>query len=107
MGGNTQFRKPVNVKLRDAWSLEDKDFTPWLAGRRDAPAFRLESGRMCVMLSRDRQACAVVGRSGVDQLLAEFPDAAPIFLDEPEKFLDGWEANSLVLDHLVNYRLEI
>jgi hypothetical protein len=75
-----------------------------LAGRRDATAFHLEAGRMCVMLSRHRQACIVVGRAGADRLLAEFPDADPIFLDEPEKFPDGWEANSLVLDYLSGFR---
>lgn len=71
-----------------------------LAGRRDATAFHLESGRMCVMLSRHRQACIVVGRAGTDRLLAEFPDSDPVFLDEPEKFPDGWEANFEVLRHL-------
>lgn len=75
-----------------------------LAGRRDATAFRLEAGRMCVMLSRHRHACVVVGRAGAEQLLADFPDADPVFLDEPEKFPDGWEANSLVLQHLANFR---
>jgi superfamily I DNA and/or RNA helicase len=75
-----------------------------LAGRRDATAFHLEAGRMCVMLSRHRQACIVVGRGGADRLLAEFPDSDPIFLEEPEKFPDGWEANSLVLDHLAQFR---
>jgi hypothetical protein len=77
-----------------------------LAGRRDATAFHLEAGRMCVMLSRHRQTCIVVGRAGADRLLDEFPDADPIFLDEPEKFPDGWEANSLVLDHLAGFRVD-
>ena len=76
-----------------------------LAGRRDATAFHLEAGRMCVMLSRHRQACIVVGRAGADRLLAEFPDSDPIFLDEPEKFPDGWEANSMVLDHLAGFKV--
>jgi len=75
-----------------------------LAGRRDATAFHLEAGRMCVMVSRHRQACIVVGRAGATRLLDEFPDAEPIFLDEPEKFPDGWEANGLVLDHLAGFR---
>lgn len=78
-----------------------------LAGRRDATSFHLEAGRMCVMLSRHRQACIVVGRAGADRLLAEFPDSDPIFLDEPEKFPDGWEANSLVLEHLSDFRVGV
>lgn len=75
-----------------------------LAGRRDATAFHLEAGRMCVMLSRHRHACVVVGRSGADRLLDEFPDSDPVFLDEPEKFPDGWEANKKVLDHLASFK---
>lgn len=75
-----------------------------LSGRRDATAFHLEAGRMCVMLSRHRQACVVVGRAGAARLLEEFPDSDPMFLDEPEKFPDGWEANYLVLQHLASCR---
>ncbi len=71
-----------------------------LAGRRDATAFHLEAGRMCVMLSRHRHACIVVNRAGALRLLEEFPDADPMYLDEPEKFPDGWEANHVVLRHL-------
>ena len=76
-----------------------------LAGRRDATAFHLEAGRMCVMLSRHRQACIVVGRAGAKQLLEEFPDSDPVFLDEPEKFPDGWQANHAVLEHLAAFRV--
>lgn len=76
-----------------------------LAGRRDATTFHLEAGRMCVMLSRHRHACIVVGRAGADRLLEEFPDSDPMFLDEPEKFPDGWEANHLVLKHLEKHRV--
>jgi hypothetical protein len=76
-----------------------------LAGRKDATAFHLEAGRMCVMLSRHRQACIVVGRAGARRLLEEFPDADPVYLDEPEKFPDGWEANHAVLEHLEGHRV--
>lgn len=77
-----------------------------LAGRRDATAFHLEAGRMCVMLSRHRQACIVVGRAGAARLLEEFPDSDPVFLDEPEKFPDGWEANHAVLQHLALHQAD-
>jgi hypothetical protein len=76
-----------------------------LAGRRDASAFHLESGRMCVMLSRHRHACIVVGRAGASRLLSEFPDSDPMYLEEPEKFPDGWEANFQVLEHLARHRV--
>ncbi len=76
-----------------------------LAGRRDATAFHLEAGRMCVMLSRHRHACIVVNRAGAMRLLEEFPDSDPMFIDEPEKFPDGWEANHLVLKHLENCKI--
>lgn len=102
---------PDSVVVSTANKIQGREYDVvlvWhpLAGRRDATAFHLESGRMCVMLSRHRQACIVVGRSGASRLLAEFPDADPMFLDEPEKFPDGWEANSLVLDHLSLFRVE-
>ncbi|MEQ9163681.1 MAG: AAA domain-containing protein, partial [Ilumatobacter fluminis] len=100
---------PDDVVVSTANKVQGREYevvVVWhpLAGRRDATAFHLESGRMCVMLSRHRQACIVVGRAGADRLLAEFPDADPVFLDEPEKFPDGWEANALVLDHLGRFR---
>lgn len=78
-----------------------------LAGRRDATAFHLEAGRMCVMLSRHRHACVVVGRAGAARLLEEFPDSDPVFLDEPEKFPDGWEANHTVLEHLALHKVGV
>lgn len=100
---------PDDVVVSTANKVQGREYevvVVWhpLAGRRDATAFHLEAGRMCVMLSRHRQACIVVGRAGADRLLAEFPDADPVYLDEPEKFPDGWEANALVLDHLTGFR---
>ena len=35
-----------------------------LSGRRDATAFHLEAGRLCVLASRHRHACVVVARAG-------------------------------------------
>lgn len=96
---------PDSVVVSTANKIQGREYdvvVVWhpLAGRRDATAFHLESGRMCVMLSRHRHACIVVNRAGTMRLLEEFPDADPMFLDEPEKFPDGWEANHHVLRHL-------
>ncbi|MGW3028753.1 AAA domain-containing protein [Streptomyces sp. NPDC001221] len=71
-----------------------------LAGRADASAFHLETGRLCVLLSRHRHACVVVGRAGIRELLDRHPSTSPLYLDVPPKFPDGWRAHQTVLDHL-------
>ncbi|MEW2381448.1 AAA domain-containing protein [Micromonospora sp. NPDC047707] len=72
-----------------------------LSGRRDATAFHLESGRLCVLTSRHRQACVVVARAGIAELLDAHPSTEPVHLNVPVKFPDGWEANQSVLAHLL------
>ncbi|WP_230415860.1 AAA domain-containing protein [Micromonospora tarapacensis] len=71
-----------------------------LSGRRDATAFHLESGRLCVLASRHRQACVVVARAGIAELLDAHPSTEAPQLDVPVRFPDGWEANQAVLAHL-------
>jgi hypothetical protein len=71
-----------------------------LSGRRDASAFHLEAGRLCVLTSRHRQACVVVGRAGIRELLDTHPSSEPVHLHEPIKFPDGWAANQTVMGHL-------
>lgn len=102
---------PDSVVVSTANKIQGREYDVtfvWhpLAGRRDATSFHLEAGRMCVMLSRHRQSCIVVGRAGATRLLEEFPDSDPVFLDEPEKFPDGWEANHTVLEHLALHRVD-
>ncbi|PTA44543.1 AAA family ATPase [Micromonospora sp. RP3T] len=75
-----------------------------LSGRRDATAFHLESGRLCVLASRHRHACVVVARAGIGELLDAYPSTEPVHLDVPVKFPDGWEANQTVLTHLDAHR---
>ncbi len=77
-----------------------------LSGRRDATAFHLESGRLCVLASRHRHACVVVARAGIAELLDAHPSAEPVRLGAPVKFPDGWEANQAVLDHLAGHRVQ-
>ena len=71
-----------------------------LSGRRDATAFHLETGRLCVLLSRHRHACVVVGRAGIADLLDAHPHAEPVRLGVAVKFPDGWAAHQAVLAHL-------
>jgi hypothetical protein len=76
-----------------------------LSGRRDATAFHLEAGRLCVLTSRHRHACIVVARAGIAELLDAHPSAEPIHLNVPAKFPDGWEANQAMLAHLADHRV--
>ncbi|WP_083734519.1 AAA domain-containing protein [Actinomadura sp. CNU-125] len=76
-----------------------------LSGRRDATAFHLETGRLCVLASRHRHACVVVARAGIPELLDAHPSAEPVHLGVPVKFPDGWEANQSVLAHLARHRV--
>jgi hypothetical protein len=71
-----------------------------LSGRRDATAFHLESGRLCVLTSRHRHACVVVCRAGIAELLDAHPSSEPMHLNVPVKFPDGWEANQAILAYL-------
>ncbi|CAM5373184.1 AAA family ATPase [Streptomyces abikoensis] len=71
-----------------------------LSGRQDASAFHLETGRLCVLLSRHRFACIVVARAGITDLLDRHPRSSPVYLDVPPKFPDGWRAHQVVMEHL-------
>ncbi|GAA3845931.1 AAA family ATPase [Sphaerisporangium flaviroseum] len=77
-----------------------------LSGRRDATAFHLESGRLCVLTSRHRHACVVVARAGIPELLDAHPSADTVQLNVPVKFPDGWEANQAVLAHLAKHSVQ-
>lgn len=68
-----------------------------LSGRAAASEFHLETGRLCVLLSRHRHACIVVGRAGIGRLLDTHPLSSPIWLGAPIPVPDGWEANQTVL----------
>lgn len=76
-----------------------------LSGRRDATAFHLEAGRLCVLTSRHRHACIVVARAGIPELLDAHPCTEPVHINVPAKFPDGWEANHAVMAHLHRRRV--
>ncbi len=72
-----------------------------LAGASVTDAFHLDPGRLCVMLTRHRQACIVVGRDTDRDLLDGVPPATPGYLGwEPDPVLDGWDAHELVFEQL-------
>ncbi|SHN47885.1 AAA domain-containing protein [Cryptosporangium aurantiacum] len=77
-----------------------------LSGRRDATAFHLEAGRLCVLASRHRQACIVVARAGIRDLLDAHPSSAPVHLGDPVKFPDGWAANQTMMAHLESHSVQ-
>ncbi len=74
-----------------------------LSGRRDATAFHLEAGRLCVLASRHRHCCIVVTRAGVAEQLDAWPAAEPVWLGEDAPRVDGWEAHHRFLEHLQQY----
>ncbi|MET7392444.1 AAA family ATPase [Dactylosporangium sp. NPDC005572] len=76
-----------------------------LSGRRDATAFHLEAGRLCVLASRHRHACIAVARAGISELLDAHPSTGRMYLNEVVKFPDGWEANQAVMSHLERHRV--
>jgi hypothetical protein len=99
---------PVTVDTANRLQGREYDVTVVLhplSGRRDATAFHLEAGRLCVLTSRHRQACIVVARAGIAELLDAHPSTEPVHLDEPVKFPDGWAANQTVLAHLAGHRI--
>lgn len=101
---------PGSVVVDTANRLQGRQFqlvVVWhpLSGRRDATAFHLEAGRLCVMLSRHRLGCIVVSRAGIREQLEAHPAAEPTWVGEAPPAIDGWEANLSVLEALESYRV--
>jgi hypothetical protein len=93
------------VTVETANRLQGREFevtVVWhpLSGRRDASAFHLEAGRLCVLASRHRQACVVVTRGGVRELLDTCPPTEPVWLGTGPPRVDGWQAHHLFLEQL-------
>jgi hypothetical protein len=103
-------RGVTDVTVDTANSLQGREFDVSivlhpLSGRRDATAFHLEAGRLCVLTSRHRHACIVVARAGIPELLDAHPSIEPMHLNVPVKFPDGWEANQSLMAHLSKHRI--
>ncbi len=77
-----------------------------LTGQLTSDDFHLDPGRLCVMLTRHRHGCVVVGRVGDADLLGPVPplsDAWAGFDDSPH--VDGWFAHRRVLDELAAFAI--
>jgi AAA domain len=78
-----------------------------LAGLSEPDAFHLESGRLCVLATRHRQACILVGRESDRELLEGIPPSGEAWLgraDEP--LLEGWDTHRAVFAALEPHRTE-
>jgi hypothetical protein len=106
-----QRRKLNGVHVDTANKLQGLTFEvvlAWhpLAGLGDVDEFHLDPGRLCVMLTRHRQACIVVGRAGDRRLVEGIPPATPSYVGwESNPALDGWYAHEAVFSALEPYRM--
>jgi hypothetical protein len=80
-----------------------------LAGLPEADGFHLDPGRLCVLLTRHRQACVVVGRSDDRDLLEDqVPPATEAYLGwDPDPVLDGWQVHRQVFTALEPFRVRV
>jgi hypothetical protein len=79
-----------------------------MAGLDEADEFHLESGRMCVMCTRHRHSCVVIGRAGDRELVAGLPPATPAWPGvEFDHILRGWEVHQSVFSALTPYHVPI
>jgi hypothetical protein len=77
------------------------------AGLPEPDGFHLDPGRLCVLLTRHRHACVVVGRAGDAEMLNDQPPPpTPAYLGwDPDPVLDGWEVHRQVFAALEPVRL--
>jgi hypothetical protein len=76
-----------------------------LSGRADASQFHLDAGRLCVMMSRHRVACWLVGRAGIENRLMRYAASGDRVLGIPDDFeYDGWRAHLQIIQSLSRER---
>jgi hypothetical protein len=78
-----------------------------LAGLPEGDTFHLDPGRLCVMLTRHRHGCIVVGRASDPFLVDDLPPASDVWLGhDPDPILDGWFTHSMVFDKLAPFAVD-
>jgi hypothetical protein len=79
-----------------------------MAGLDEPDEFHLESGRMCVLCTRHRHACVVVGRAEDRKLVEGLPPSTPTWPGaETDQILRGWEVHRAVFAALAPYRVPV
>jgi hypothetical protein len=77
-----------------------------MAGLDEVDEFHLEAGRMCVMCTRHRHACVVVGRAGDRELVQGLPPTTPAWPGaDVDHILRGWEVHRAVFSALMAYHV--
>lgn len=79
-----------------------------LAGLPEADEFHLDPGRLCVLLTRHRHACIVIGRSGDRNLVKGVPPKSPSYVGwDHDPLLDGWSVHEEIFLALDKHVVEI
>lgn len=79
-----------------------------MAGLDEPDEFHVESGRLCVMCTRHRHACIVIGRAGDRQLVDGLPPSTPTWPGADTDFiLRGWEVHQDVFKALQPHQFAI
>lgn len=77
-----------------------------MTGLAEPDAFHLDPGRLCVMLTRHRHACVLIGRSSDVELLDGIPPSTPAYLGATtDPILDGWSTHRAVYRTLAANRV--
>jgi hypothetical protein len=77
-----------------------------LAGLPDPDEFHLDPGRLCVLLTRHRHACILIGRASDRTLLNAIPPRTPAYLGwDPDPVFDGWGVHEAVFRALQPHRM--
>lgn len=79
-----------------------------LAGLMEVDGFHLDPGRLCVMMTRHRQACIVVGRDDNRRLVEGIPPSSEAYVGcDAMPTLDGWYAHEQVFSLLEPHRIAV
>jgi hypothetical protein len=103
----------AEVRVDTANKLQGLEFdlvVAWhpLAGLPGPDGFHLDPGRLCVMLTRHRHACIVVGRAGDADIIEAIPPSSDAWIgydSDPE--VDGWFAHRMVFDQLGRHAIDL